>query len=119
MFGQPLEKAKLSSFRVYDLRHALRLFAARAGSAHHLRECSAWPQPADHDAAVVCALAPRWMRALRGRLDWPHKEARAPIGHQKQIGHSGDSEVPDSIGGPSRTRTLDPLIKSQLLYQLS
>jgi len=23
------------------------------------------------------------------------------------------------IGGPSRTRTLDPLIKSQLLYQLS
>jgi integrase len=36
-----------------------------------------------------------------------------------------ESEVPDtmetsdSIGGPSRTRTLDPLIKSQLLYQLS
>src|SRR5947208_1747780 len=29
------------------------------------------------------------------------------------------SEVPVSIGGPSRTRTLDPLIKSQLLYQLS
>lgn len=28
-----------------------------------------------------------------------------------QIGHSGDSEVPDSIGGPSRTRTLDPLTK--------
>jgi len=27
--------------------------------------------------------------------------------------------VADLIGGPSRTRTLDPLIKSQLLYQLS
>jgi len=27
--------------------------------------------------------------------------------------------VPVVIGGPSRTRTLDPLIKSQLLYQLS
>jgi len=27
--------------------------------------------------------------------------------------------VPVNIGGPSRTRTLDPLIKSQLLYQLS
>jgi hypothetical protein len=26
---------------------------------------------------------------------------------------------PIRIGGPSRTRTLDPLIKSQLLYQLS
>jgi hypothetical protein len=29
------------------------------------------------------------------------------------------SEVPVNVGGPSRTRTLDPLIKSQLLYQLS
>jgi hypothetical protein len=28
-------------------------------------------------------------------------------------------EVPVIVGGPSRTRTLDPLIKSQLLYQLS
>jgi hypothetical protein len=27
--------------------------------------------------------------------------------------------VPDLIGGRTRTRTLDPLIKSQLLYQLS
>jgi len=27
--------------------------------------------------------------------------------------------VPDPFGGPSRTRTLDPLIKSQLLCQLS
>jgi len=27
--------------------------------------------------------------------------------------------VADSLGGPSRTRTVDPLIKSQLLYQLS
>jgi integrase len=32
---------------------------------------------------------------------------------------SGVLEAPDLIGGPSRTRTLDPLIKSQLLYQLS
>jgi len=31
---------------------------------------------------------------------------------KSQIGHSADSEVPDSIGAPSRTRTLDPLIKS-------
>jgi hypothetical protein len=29
------------------------------------------------------------------------------------------SEAPDLNGGPSRTRTLDPLIKSQLLCQLS
>jgi hypothetical protein len=33
-------------------------------------------------------------------------------GSKSQIGHPGDPEVADSIGGPSRTRTLDPLIKS-------
>ncbi len=33
--------------------------------------------------------------------------------NQTTIGHSGGAEVADLIGGPSRTRTLDPLIKSQ------
>jgi hypothetical protein len=32
---------------------------------------------------------------------------------KSQIGHPGFTEVPDSFGGPSRTRTLDPLIKSE------
>jgi integrase len=36
-----------------------------------------------------------------------------------ESGTADHPEVPDSFGGPSRTRTLDPLIKSQLLYQLS
>ena len=39
--------------------------------------------------------------------------------HRNEIGEPAAAELPDSIGGPSRTRTLDPLIKSQLLYQLS
>jgi hypothetical protein len=43
----------------------------------------------------------------------------AKTGSGDQIGHSGAPEVADLLGGPSRTRTLDPLIKSQLLYQLS
>jgi hypothetical protein len=34
------------------------------------------------------------------------------IGQKSEIGHSGDSEVPVVIGGPWRTRTSDPLIKS-------
>ena len=41
---------------------------------------------------------------------WNQIGARSPP--KQQIGHSGDPEVPDSFGGPSRTRTLDPLIKS-------
>jgi hypothetical protein len=40
-------------------------------------------------------------------------------GHLTTTGTPAFTEVPVSIGGPSRTRTLDPLIKSQLLYQLS
>ena len=31
---------------------------------------------------------------------------------RSKSGTPGDPEMPDSIGGPSRTRTLDPLIKS-------
>ena len=50
-----------------------------------------------------------------------------PSGHERFVdgiagpksGAPGVSEAPDLNGGPSRTRTLDPLIKSQLLYQLS
>jgi integrase-like protein len=38
---------------------------------------------------------------------------------QSKSGTPGAPEMPDLVGGPSRTRTLDPLIKSQLLYQLS
>jgi hypothetical protein len=39
--------------------------------------------------------------------------------HKTVSGSSCVLELPERIGGPSRTRTLDPLIKSQLLYQLS
>jgi len=35
----------------------------------------------------------------------------AKRGPESKIGHPGDPEVADLIGGPSRTRTLDPLIK--------
>jgi integrase len=41
------------------------------------------------------------------------------FGSKQRSGTPDAPEVPDLDGGPSRTRTLDPLIKSQLLYQLS
>ena len=44
---------------------------------------------------------------------------RSCTADRKSAGTSGVLEVPAFVGGPSRTRTLDPLIKSQLLYQLS
>ncbi len=53
-------------------------------------------------------------------LDETTAEARRyQLGAKSKSGTPAPVEVPDLIGGPSRTRTLDPLIKSQLLYQLS
>ena len=46
-------------------------------------------------------------------------QERPRFGPRNRSGAPDLSEAPDFVGGPSRTRTLDPLIKSQLLYQLS
>ena len=49
----------------------------------------------------------------RNDASWHH------FGTKDESGAPAALEAPDSFGGPSRTRTLDPLIKSQLLCQLS
>jgi hypothetical protein len=41
------------------------------------------------------------------------------LGTKSVSGAPGTLEAPEKFGGPWRTRTSDPLIKSQLLYQLS
>src|SRR5262249_33502013 len=56
----------------------------------------------------------------RGTLPESSERLVSTLRLHKTTGTSdGVSEVPVIVGGPSRTRTLDPLIKSQLLYQLS
>ena len=55
-------------------------------------------------------------KAAMNRLDDP---SGSKVVAKTESGAPDGSEAPDFIGGPSRTRTLDPLIKSQLLYQLS
>jgi hypothetical protein len=71
-----------------------------------------WVDLLDRVASVVTAAA----EAVSGPVWNQIWNQNAP---KSQIGHPRPPEVPDPIGGPSRTRTLDPLIKSQLLYQLS
>ena len=130
VFKRTLGKARLPAFRLYDLRHtfALLLLAASAPITY----VSA--QLGHVNPSTTLRYYARWI-PNKGRpwvdlLDRVSEAGAAateavsgPIWNQttpkSQIGHSGDSEVPDKIGGPSRTRTLDPLIKSQLLYQLS
>src|SRR5262245_38506852 len=59
---------------------------------------------------------PMGNKAAVDRLD---DENGSKVVAKTATGTPNASEVPVKIGGPSRTRTLDPLIKSQLLYQLS
>src|SRR5262245_7037518 len=54
-----------------------------------------------------------------GRLGAPARRRGHQSGPKSKSGAPAATEAPEMIGGPSRTRTLDPLIKSQLLYQLS
>ena len=134
-FRQALRRAKLPSFRVYDLRHtyASLLLAQNAPITY----VSA--QLGHTDATTTLRWYARWIPRTDKRavdaLDEPRLIKKllleaaqgGTVGDrlvtnptpESQIGHSGDPEVPDSIGGPWRTRTSDPLIKSQLLYQLS
>ena len=126
MFKRTLGKARLPAFRLYDLHHtfALLLLAASAPITY----VSA--QLGHVNPSTTLRYYARWI-PNKGRrwvdlLDRVSEAGAAateavsgPIWNQiwnqtateSQIGHSDDTEVPDSIGGPSRTRTLDPLIK--------
>ena len=55
-------------------------------------------------------------KAAANRLD---DESGSKAVAETKTGTPAVTGVPVTIGGPSRTRTVDPLIKSQLLYQLS
>jgi Phage integrase family len=59
---------------------------------------------------------PMGNKAAVNRLD---DESGSKTAAKLKTGTPAVTEVPVNNGGPSRTRTLDPLIKSQLLYQLS
>ena len=68
--------------------------------------------------ALVTADYPLTESPVTGVFDKRNVESWHHVGTTSESGTPDVSEVPD-FGGPSRTRTLDPLIKSQLLYQLS
>jgi hypothetical protein len=128
-FRRALRRAKLPSFHLYDFRHtyASLLLAQNAP----LTYVSA--QLGRTDATTTLRWYGRWIPRTDRRAVDALDEARpvtklrleaaqgggvgdqlvTNLPPQSQIGHSGNPEVPDSSGGPSRTRTLDPLIKSR------
>jgi hypothetical protein len=75
--------------------------------------CGPWQQMLTHEVpACPAALGPRNGAEAAVRTLGGSSRAKA------KPGHFGLKSLKD-IGGRTRTRTLDPLIKSQLLYQLS
>ena len=120
MFAAVLKKAELSGFRVYDLRHTFAsLLLAQGAPVTYVSAQLGHSRP-----TTTLQWYAHWLPGGRERfMDGLAGPATARRGHQSgtksKSGTPNALEVPDSSGGPSRTRTLDPLIKSQLLYQLS
>ena len=122
------------AFRLYNLRHTFASLLLAAGAP--ITYVSA--QLGHANPATTLRYYPRWIPS-RGRrwvdlldrvTDAVASAAEAisgaiwnqiwnQTGRKSESVHPGSPEVPDSIGGPSRTRTWDPRIKSQLRYQLS
>ena len=120
----------LPSFRLYDLRHTYASLLLAAGAPityvsaqlghsnpgttlkYYARWIPSrgkrWVDLLDRAANATVSAVTAAAEAVSGPM-W--NQIWNQIDPKQQIGHSGDAEVPDSIGGPSRTRTLDPLIK--------
>ena len=140
-----LVAAGLPRFRLYDLRHsyASHLIAERADIAYvanqlgHAKMTTTllfyahWFPKGDRRyieqmervRAAATPLKPPTahddVTAVLDTYEAPNRGSWHHFGTTKKSGAPDLSEAPDFVGGPSRTRTLDPLIKSQLLYQLS
>ncbi len=126
-FKRAVTRAKLPAFRLYDLRHTFASLLLAAGAPiTYVSAQLGHANPATtlrYYARWIPSRGRRWVDLLDRVTDAVTSAAGAVSGGiwnqiwnqtalKGQIGHSGDPEVPDSIGGPSRTRTLDPLIKS-------
>ena len=133
-FKRALKRAKLPAYRLYDLRHTFASLLLAAGAPiTYVSAQLGHANPATtlrYYARWIPSRGRRWVDLLDRVTDAVASAAEAfsssiwnqiwnQTGRRNEIGHSGDSEVPDSFGGPSGTRTPDPLIKSQLLCQLS
>jgi len=135
IFKRALRTARLPEFRFYDLRHTYASLLLAAGAP--ITYVSA--QLGHANASTTLRWYARWLpRTDRRAVDMPDdgwvnavdrlsvaqigtvgSQLVANPGSEDESGAPNDFEAPDLFGGPSGTRTPDPLIKSQLLCQLS
>ena len=134
-FPQALKRAKLPGFRVYDLRHTfaslllaqsapITYVSAQLGHTDATTTLRWYARWLPHtDTRAVDMLDDGWVspgeRLGEAQVGSVGSQLVANPGSEDETGAPDDSEAPDLSGGPSGTRTPDPLIKSQLLCQLS
>ena len=122
VFRRTLRRAGLPSFRVYDCRHTFASVLLSMGATivyvaaqmGHKSPATTWKWYAKY----IPGTGKRWVDTL----DLPSGGAEGRgtrFWNQNEIGDARAAEAPDLLGEPSGTRTRDPLIKSQLLCQLS
>ncbi len=112
-----LQEAGLRQINPHLLRHTFAsLLLANGESLVYVKD-----QLGHHSIQITVDtyghLIPGANKTAVDKLDTP--PIRNPHATALHIENPADAQPVDSIGGPCRTRTYDPLIKSQLLYQLS
>ena len=118
VFSKVLKAAELPAhLSPHSLRHSFASLLLQQGeSPQYVQE-----QLGHSSITLTVDLYGRWLPKLpiRGGVNALDEDSGSKVVAKIKSGTPDASEAPDLNGGPSRTRTLDPLIKSQLLYQLS
>jgi hypothetical protein len=119
LFKQVLQAALLPAFVPYDLRHTFAsLLLSNNVPLLYVSKQLGHAKPTttlDHYAKWLPSGEQRFVNVL----DTPAEKVGTTTWHQVDIIEGDDAEVIEEFGGPCRGRTYGPLIKSQLLYQLS
>jgi integrase len=119
LFRQVLNAAKLPAFVPYDLRHTFAsiLLSSNVPLLYVSKQLghSKATTTLDHYAKWLPSGEQRFVNVLDTQLE----KVGTKTWHQVDITHGEVSEGVEKFGGPCRGRTYGPLIKSQLLYQLS
>ena len=120
-FSEALEKAELPRFRVYDLRHTFAsLLRPQGAPITYVAAQFGHSRPTTtlewYATGFRAAGSGSWTasRGPKPRRKGPAANRRGhQLGTKRNSGASDAPEAPETFGGPSRTRTLDPLIKSE------
>jgi integrase len=114
-----MKVAGLSGHRLYDLRHTFATMLLAKGVPITYVAAQLGHAKPTTTLQWYAHWLPRNSKSFVDALDGPVDKVGTKVGTKIDSAEFGSEKPFDFIGGPSETRTPDPLIKSQLLYQLS